>query len=250
MALAARSFDQALDRAIGQGNLASLEPEVIARLRTDATFVELPAGSTVSDSWGPAYLGLVLDGLVRCYVRSPDGREATLRYSRSGQLLGVPTIVGASRPVASYTQALVESSLLMFDPRRARALTQCDPDFARALSADLTEALWDVTDSFSTIAFGSIRQRIARRLLDLVAHQQPGTAPVIRMSQQQIADQIGSVREVVARVLRQLRDEGLVRTGASGIRLLDLPGLARQIEWPTGDPALQVSSLASLRRMD
>jgi CRP/FNR family transcriptional regulator len=70
-------------------------------------------------------------------------------------------------------------------------------------------------------AFGTVRQRVARHLLDLASTTQAGPALVVTISQQELADAVGSVREVVVRVLRELREEGYVETGHDGITLLD-----------------------------
>jgi CRP/FNR family transcriptional regulator, cyclic AMP receptor protein len=59
-------------------------------------------------------------------------------------------------------------------------------------------------------------------LLDLAATgQRPGAAPIARTSQQELADAVGSVREVVARVLRDFRAAGLVETAPDTVRILD-----------------------------
>ena len=71
-------------------------------------------------------------------------------------------------------------------------------------------------------AFGSVRQRVAAHLLDLAsAQQQPRGRLVARVSQQELADAAGSVREVVARALRDLRVAGIVATAADSIVILD-----------------------------
>jgi CRP/FNR family transcriptional regulator len=63
-------------------------------------------------------------------------------------------------------------------------------------------------------------------LLDIAsARQRPGGQLVARASQQELADAAGSVREVVARVLREFRISGLVATATDSIRVLDPAGL-------------------------
>jgi CRP/FNR family transcriptional regulator len=61
---------------------------------------------------------------------------------------------------------------------------------------------------------------VARHLLDLASDQQQGTELVARVSQQELADAAGTVREVVVPVLRELRRAGLVQTERSRIVLL------------------------------
>ena len=67
-----------------------------------------------------------------------------------------------------------------------------------------------------------MRQRVAAHLLDLASAQQhPHGHLVARVSQQELADAAGSVREVVARVLREFRFAGIVATAADSVVVLD-----------------------------
>jgi len=74
-----------------------------------------------------------------------------------------------------------------------------------------------------------VPQRVARHLLEIAATQQePGAPLVARVSQQELADLAGSVREVVSRALRDLRGEGIVRVTRGGITVLDASRLAER----------------------
>ncbi len=66
-----------------------------------------------------------------------------------------------------------------------------------------------------------MRERVIRHLLDIASEQQRDPTLVARLSQQELADAAGSVREVVARVLGKLRDEGLLRTHDGELELLE-----------------------------
>jgi CRP/FNR family transcriptional regulator, cyclic AMP receptor protein len=66
-----------------------------------------------------------------------------------------------------------------------------------------------------------VRQRVIRHLLDLAAQSQQGRPLIARVSQQELTDAVGSVREVVARILRDLRGEKLVTTVENGLTLLN-----------------------------
>jgi CRP/FNR family transcriptional regulator len=78
-------------------------------------------------------------------------------------------------------------------------------------------------------AFGSVKQPVAAHLLDLAsAQQRPRGRLVARVSQQELADAVGSVREVVARVLRELRLAAIVATGPDSVVILDAARLHRE----------------------
>jgi CRP/FNR family transcriptional regulator len=79
-----------------------------------------------------------------------------------------------------------------------------------------------VLEQTAVNAFGSVRQRIAAHLLDLASDgQRPRGRLEAHVSQQELADASGSVREVVARALRDLRMAGIVATTAESVVILD-----------------------------
>ena len=73
----------------------------------------------------------------------------------------------------------------------------------------------------------SVRQRVAAHLIGVASIdvESPDT-PVAPITQQQLADAVGSVREVVARTLRELRVDGLISVGRARITILDPKRLA------------------------
>jgi CRP/FNR family transcriptional regulator len=97
---------------------------------------------------------------------------------------------------------------------------------AWAVAGELGRRLYEALDEVGANAFGSVRERIARHLLDASSPGKEGRL-VVAITQQQLADAVGSAREVVARALRALRAEGLVRSRPGGLVLLDPGGLAR-----------------------
>jgi CRP/FNR family transcriptional regulator, cyclic AMP receptor protein len=75
-------------------------------------------------------------------------------------------------------------------------------------------------------AFSSVSQRIARHLLDLASDQRGPHLLVAAISQQDLADAVGTAREVVVRILRDLRAQGVVETRREGILIRDPERLA------------------------
>src|SRR5216683_6934213 len=91
-----------------------------------------------------------------------------------------------------------------------------------AIAEELNRRLYDTLEQTAINAFGSVRQRVAAHLLDLASAQlHPRGRLVARVSQQEVADAVGSVREVVARVLRDFRVAGIVATSSDGVLILD-----------------------------
>lgn len=213
--------------AIAASSLGSLPQDVIAELTAGAKRLHMPARSTLHhEGEDSPHLELVLAGLVRVQVSATDGRMMTVRYGRPGALLGVATLYAEiSRPFG--IQALSDSELLGFRPAIVRGLADRDPRVARALLTETSERVMSFVAEFSGHAFANVRQRIARHLLDLASdHERPDEllAPI---SQQELADAVGTVREVVVRILREFREEGAVQTGRDGITIRDPERLSR-----------------------
>jgi CRP/FNR family transcriptional regulator len=163
--------------------------------------------------------GLVMRGLFRVYMTSPEGRQVTVRYARRGDVLGTAVLLGG--PVATAVQALTNASVLAFNLQTLEALARGDPQIAWALAEEVTRRLYDTLAELAGNTFGTVRQRVARHLLDLAAQGSAQHGLVANVSQQDLADAVGSVREVVARALRDLRADGLIETRAGSIIVRD-----------------------------
>lgn len=212
-------------RAIATSLLAELPVSLRDRVLADALSVDLPAGSTIYRDEDDPRCALVVTGLVRVVLLAPDGRSVTVRYARAGELLGVPTIVGGPAPVVAHV--VTDARLLMLNARTLRLLGQTEPAVAWLLAREVALRLYATLEATADTAFGSLRQRVARHLLDL-AIRQPDGRLVAPVTQQELADAVGSARPAVARVVAELRALGLVATAAPGIAIRDPEGLHAQ----------------------
>jgi CRP/FNR family transcriptional regulator, cyclic AMP receptor protein len=217
-----------INAALAKSILAVLPPTVRDTLTHNAIPVDLPAGSTLYYEADQPRCGLVLAGLLRMYMTAPDGRQITVRYARMGDLVGIAAIVGGPAPVNAQT--LTDTAVLMLNVRILQLSGQTEPMVGWLLAQEATRRLYDVLEVLAGNAFGSLRQRVARHLLDLAASHQHGRGLVAKVTQQEVADAVGSVRPVVARIIRELRAEGLISTSSDGIVVLK-PGELHTITW-------------------
>ena len=212
--------DQQLEAALARSFLAGLPPEVTRELQAEGERADYPAGTTVYRPGSPPRAALVVGGLIRVYLTSPEGRQVTVRYARPGDVLGIAVLVGG--PAGTGVQAVEPSSLFRISARMLTAAARTDPRVCWAIAEELNRRLYDTLEQTAVNAFGSVRQRVAAHLLDLASAQQhPRGRLVARVSQQELADAAGSVREVVARVLRDFRVAGIVATAADSVVILD-----------------------------
>jgi CRP-like cAMP-binding protein len=168
-------------------------------------------------------------GLARAYVGVPDGRQATCAFFHSHELIGGTMIV--SHPPRILVQVIVKSTLISLDLQMVRRLAAMESEVTGAVAVHLAAF---VRSSFRLIAvrsLGDIRQRLAYDLLDRACQAQLEVGRLeCRATHAELADSIGSAREVVGRTLSRLRNEGIVENAPGLVRVVDplrLAGIVR-----------------------
>jgi CRP/FNR family transcriptional regulator len=212
--------DRDVDDALAQSFLAGLPAELAGKLRAEGERADYPAGTTVYRAGDDPRAAVVVRGLLRVFLSSSGGRQVTVRYARPGDVLGIAVLVGG--PGNFGVQAVESSSVFRISAGTLTAAARHDARVSWAIAEELNRRLFEVLEQTAVNTFGSVRQRVAAHLLDLASdRQRPGGRLVARVSQQELADATGSVREVVARALRDLRVAGIVATAADSVVILD-----------------------------
>ena len=222
----ASDFAAQMKQALAHSALSDLPPLLIEQLLVDAQHIELPKNTTIHNVEGAPRCALIISGLIRVYMAAPDGRQVTVRYARSGEMLGLPALIGGPPPVS--TQVLTDVKLLVLNGTVLQRMSQTEPRAGWIIAREITHRLYDTLDALAANTFGSLRQRMARHLLDMAASRPEATVLVAAISQQELADAVGSARTVVARILRDLRTDGLLETTKDGITLLNPEALVAE----------------------
>jgi CRP/FNR family cyclic AMP-dependent transcriptional regulator len=226
--------------AISRSHLRELPSEVINGLLSDAIRMKIRAGSvTHREGEISPHLELVITGIVRVFVTAPDGRTMTVRYCRSGALIGAMSLFATDFAMPATTQALVDADLLKLSPTVVSRAVERDLRVARAFLSELSERARNFVYEIPGSVFATVRQRVARHLLDLASERAPegalghevGKGFTVTVSQQELAEAVGTVREVIVRVLRELREEGVIQTKRDGIVIVDPALLTRDQGW-------------------
>jgi CRP/FNR family cyclic AMP-dependent transcriptional regulator len=209
-------------QAIAASLLATFSSASRDQLLADALSIEVPAGSILYRDDDEPRCALVVSGVVRVFLSAPDGRAVTVRYARSGDLLGVPAIVAGPMPVG--VQMVTPSTLLVLNTQVLQRLGQTEPRIGWLLAQEIAHRLYETLEAVADNAFGSLRQRVARHLFDL-ATTGSHNGLTAAVTQQDLAEAVGSSRAVVARIIGDLRRAGLLATSPRGIEILDPEGL-------------------------
>jgi CRP/FNR family cyclic AMP-dependent transcriptional regulator len=205
--------------------LSLLSPANRRRLLHGSTRAAYSAGTVAEHPEGPSAIFLVERGLARMYWSLPDGRQATISILRPTELVGGATAIG--HPPWLFLQVITQSTLTILDVNVVRKLVATELEVSAAISAHLAMRVRDAYRLIAVRSLGNIRERMAYDLLDRACKSQLTVGRLeVAATQADIADSIGSSREVMSRALRELRAGGIVETAPGLIRVLDPERLA------------------------
>jgi CRP/FNR family transcriptional regulator, cyclic AMP receptor protein len=177
------------------------------------------------DGDAPAFF--VLCGTVRVYRTSMEGREQNLIHLHAGDGFNMPAafVPHGMAPASAVAIGAVEL-LAIAGPDFCRVVSET-PEIALAVLGDLAQKLHHLTNLSHDLGLRSVRGRLARFLL---AHTQGQDQPPLRWTHQEIAAQIGTVREVVSRTLRAFVKDGLIEVQRHRVVVRDVDALAREAQ--------------------
>jgi CRP/FNR family transcriptional regulator len=168
----------------------------------------------------------VLHGTVRVFRTNLDGREQTLIHLGPGAAFNMPAAFADPRAPAS-AEAMGPVRLLSISRDDFSRLASRNLEIALVVLHDLASKLHHLTDLTYDLSLRSVRGRLAQFLL---AHAQDEGAPPLPWTHEQIATQIGTVREVVSRTMRAFARQGLIRKERHRLVVADPDALAREVE--------------------
>lgn len=208
--------------------LATLEPEPRARLARAAIPVRFPTGSVLFRA-GTACEGLllVLAGEIVVALVAEDGHEILLYRVEPGETCVLTTtclLGGRTFPAEGVVAQPLEA---LFVPAAAvETLLGQSAVFRRFLLDQLGDRLAGILALVREVAF----RRTDARLCDWLADQVARRGPRLAVTHQEIAKELGTAREVVSRLLKELERRGLVRLGRGLIEVLATDRLEAQDE--------------------
>lgn len=210
---------------------SGLGAAALAGLAEHTSLREFERGETLFWEGDPcAGLHILRQGALKLYRISPQGRQYIVRMLQEGGTCNeVSVFDGGGNPVNA--QALEPGQVWVVEPRAVRDLVAVDPQFAQRAIDRLSGNLRNLVRTVSELAFLQVPNRLARLLLSLTAEELSGEGGA-RLTQDQLAARLGTVREVVARSLRDLERSGAIRVENRRILVADARVLGEWAEGP------------------
>jgi CRP/FNR family transcriptional regulator len=167
-------------------------------------------------------------GSVKFVKSSPSGREFVVAVE-SAPSCGAEIPVFDAGPYPASVTAIHDEVADHITTRDFQQVCRQHVEVPLKVLAVVGRRLRHLVSIIEGVTFGSVRQRLARTLLEF-GEQAGRDSFLLPVTHQELASRLGTVREVVSRNLSRFQAEGLLRIHAREIQLLDRPGLKREAE--------------------
>jgi CRP/FNR family transcriptional regulator len=180
----------------------------------------VPAGTVLFSDKDPCRgFPLLLAGEVRVFRPSPDGRSLELYRLSPGEMCLVSSAsLFRTQPLAADAVATRPTRLVMVPPDVFRSWLE-HPGFRDFVLGMFAERMADLTALVDAVAFQRLDRRLAAALL--------GHGPELAVTHQDLADVLGTVREMITRLLRRFEREGWIELSRERVRIRDSAALRR-----------------------
>jgi CRP/FNR family transcriptional regulator len=214
--------------------LSSLSPAELQLLAAHTFRKRFNAGELVFSEGDPCTgLHFISRGKVRIFKSSPSGREQVLAVNVPGESIAeLPVFDGGAYPASAL--AIEDTEIAFISQRDFHAFCLEHPEVSLKVLSVVGARLRRLVGIIEELSFTTIRQRLVATLLRLAECEGVRTENGIELhlpsSHQELANQLGTVRELISRNLMRLQAEGLLDVDARQIVVKDMKGLKALLE--------------------
>jgi CRP/FNR family transcriptional regulator len=214
--------------------LSSLSQPELQLLAARTVRKNLSAGQLLFSEGEPCHgLHIIAQGKIRIFKTSASGREQVLAVNVPGESVAeLPVFDGGTYPASAV--AIEDAEIAFISQRDFHTFCLEHPEVALKVLAVVGARLRRLVGIIEELSFTTIRQRLIAVLVKLAESEGRNTARGIEIqlpaSHQELANQLGTVRELISRNLMRLQAEGLVDVDARQIVIKDLKSLSALLE--------------------
>lgn len=162
----------------------------------------------------------VLSGTVRVMREDSEGHELYLYHIKPGESCAMTLNSTLSREYSRVKAVTLEKTKLLAVPvQKIRNWYESDPLFRKFVLQTYQQRFDELLDMLDQVAFEQIDKRLKRLLKD---RSQALERTILKITHQELADELNSSREVVSRLLKQMEKKGMVELGRNRIKIIDL----------------------------
>ncbi|MGD2073976.1 MAG: Crp/Fnr family transcriptional regulator [Gammaproteobacteria bacterium] len=188
-------------------SLAESEREFLSRHAVTRVFPKNCVIINEGDSSDTLYI--VLSGRVKAYLSDEQGKEIVLNFHGPGEYFGEMALFDDA-PRSASVVTLERSRLSIISRTDFTGCVSRNPELALQIIRGLVRRLRTATENVRSLALMDVYGRVARLLLHLAEPENGHLVIREQLTQQDIADRVGSSREMISRILKDLKTGGYV----------------------------------------
>ncbi len=190
------------------------------RVTRSARWMQVPAGTLLFDDHQACEgFPFVVEGSIRVSKCAPSGRELPLYRVGAGETCIISSSCLLGHEDYNARGVTESDTLLMLLPKETFDGLLAEPAFRDFVFHLFADRIADLMQLIDEVAFRKLDQRLAAQLL--------GKGHTLHVTHQHLADELGSVREIVSRLLKGFAEQGLVKLSREQIEIVDPAGLRR-----------------------
>lgn len=197
----------------------SSSPELVEKLYQNSIIKEYPAGSIIlNENSYIRSIPIVTRGTLKVIRTEEDGREILLYYIKSGESC-IMSFLGGMHNETSKVKAEVEddAEILLLPISKVSMFIKEYPQWLDYIFKLYHKRFEELLEIVNAIAFKKVDERL---LALLQKKQELSTRNVINTTHEQLANELGTARVVVSRLLKQLEENGVLLLGRNRITLM------------------------------
>lgn len=207
---------------------AGLSDDALRAVAARTITRRLPKNATLFRRGEPCHgLYIVLEGRIQVHRASPGGREQVLHVQGPGDPVAeVPLFDGGPYPASA--RALEDSRLLFLPQDAFQQLYRENPEIADAVIRNLGKRLRRMVALIAKVTLKDVRARVAATLVEIAEENgalRNGGRFTLPKTQEQLARELATTREGVARALAALRRDGIIAQTGRRVEILDVARL-------------------------
>ncbi|MEE4245318.1 MAG: Crp/Fnr family transcriptional regulator [Kangiellaceae bacterium] len=184
---------------------SDLQPELITDVAQRLHYRQFPKKTQIVLEGDPSHsMYFILDGRVKVYLDDDSGKEIVVNIHEKGEFFGELGLIEGIERTASVI-SLEECRLGILNEQDFNFLIDQYPEFSRKLMHNIVSRLREATETIRKLGLMDVYRRIAVTFLNLAEEFDGKWIIREKLTQQNIASRVGASREMVARILKDLR---------------------------------------------
>ncbi len=216
----------------GTGLFAGLDARLLRRLTDGAIRRTFPRGQALfHEGDSGESLHVVIEGLVKLSVASPDGREMLLATVRPMEAFGELSLVDGG-PRSTSAVAVEETTVLVLRRSDLLEALRHEPALVEGVLRSMGALVRRLTEQTTDLVFLDVHERVAKLLVSLAERDgvsRDGAVVVdLALSQGELAEMVGVSRQSLNQALHKLAERGWITVDGRQVTVIDLEGLRRR----------------------